>query len=101
MNSSASVPFRANRMSKSPSSRKISSSSFRISAKSSAMRSLITKPSMIALDHPIELCQHIGLDLIEKLRRIDQEDHTVLRIQISHAANQAHLLSVKPPVRDG
>ena len=40
----------------------------------------------------IELGEHIRFDLIEKLRRIDQQDHAVLRIQVCHAADQAHLL---------
>ena len=90
--SSASVPLRASRISKSPSSRKMPSSSFRISAELSAMRSLITKPSMPARIGAVEFCQHVRLDLIQELRRIDKQDHPAFRIQVCHAADQAHLL---------
>ena len=68
------------------------SSSFRISAESSAMRSLITKPSIPVRIVPAEFGQNIRLDPVEKLRRIDQQDHPVLCVQIGHAADQPHLL---------
>ena len=64
-----------------------------MSAESSAMSSLITKPSMRASrPAPVELGQNVGFDLIQQLRRIDQQNHSAFRVQVRDAADQAHLL---------
>ena len=40
----------------------------------------------------IKLGQHVCFDLIEELRRIDQQNHSALSVQIRHTADQSNLL---------
>ena len=69
------------------------SSSFRISAEVVGDEKLDHEAfDACAGSAAVEFGQHVGLDPVQKLRRIDQQDHPALRIQIGDAADQAHLL---------
>ena len=48
----------------------------------------------------VELGKNVGLDLIQQLCRIDQQDHSTLRVQVRDAADQAHLLRPTAPATD-